>query len=386
VNLSEFIERNVDAIVGEWAQFAQQNLPPARDLSPDELCDHAKQLLMDIADDMDTFQSPEDQHLKSRGARPGNAPDVTRTARADAEQRFRQGFSLSDVVAEYRALRASVVRRWTERLATPSQDLLAELTRFNEAVDQATGEAIAWYVDQVEQSRSLLLGMLGHDLRNPLGAASLAADYLLLSAGLTETQAKAVTRIRSSNERMRRMVDDLLDFTRTRLGGRLPIRAGPADLAQVCRQTVDELTALHPDCTVQLDCSGELSGQWDVPRIGQLLSNLVANAIQHGPHGTPVTVRVEGEADSAAVTVHNHGPALSPQKSRQLFDPLMRPVLQEGEQHAGSSGLGLGLYIVREIAIAHGGEVRVDASQDEGTAIEVRLPRVPPAPDEATHE
>lgn len=120
MNLSEFIERNVDAIVDEWAEFARTSLPPARGLSPEELRDHARLLLQHIADDIDRPQSDEDQHEKSRGNRPGNAPEVTETARQDADQRFRQGFSLNEMVAEYRALRASVVRRWTEQLREPA--------------------------------------------------------------------------------------------------------------------------------------------------------------------------------------------------------------------------------------------------------------------------
>ncbi|WP_157991422.1 ATP-binding protein [Caldimonas tepidiphila] len=379
MKLSEFIERNVDSIVEEWTEHAQANLPSARGLPPEELRDHTKQLLLHIADDMDTPQSGEDRHEKSRGNRPENAPEITRTAKADADQRFGLGFSLGEMAAEYRALRASVVRRWTERLSVVNLGMLDELTRFNEALDQAASDSIAWYVDRVEESRKLLLGVLGHDLRNPLGAARNSADYLLRTEGLTHAQTKAVVRIRSSTDRIRQLVSDLLDLTLTRLGGSLPITLGPANLGQVCRQTLDELEAFHPDRQLQMDCAGELTGEWDVLRIGQLLSNLIANAIQHGDPSTPVTVSVQEQGDSVAVQVHNQGPVIAPEARRKLFDPMTRPVTQHAEGREGSSGLGLGLYIVREIAVAHGGEIKVDSSEREGTTFTVRLPRKPSA-------
>lgn len=377
MKLTEFVERNVDAIVDERAEFAQANLRPARDLPAGDLRDHAKHLLLRIADDMDTPQKAQDQHEKSRGGRPGNSPDVTSTARADAEQRLRNGFSLNDLVAEYRALRASVVRRWTDQV--PSEPgALKELVRFNEAMDQATSEAIALYNQRVEQSRSLLLGVLGHDVRTPLGVVRNSSEYLRRGAGLTDAQMEAVVRIRSSTDRMRRMVDDLLDFTRIHLGGQMPIAPGPANLGQLCRQTLDELQALYPDRTLHMDCCGELAGQWDVSRIRQLLSNLVVNAIQHGTPDSPVTVSLQGEQDTVLVQVHNQGPVIAAQARRMLFDPLARPMAPEAQRHPGSSGLGLGLYIVREIALAHGGQVQVDSPEQKGTTFIVRLPRTAP--------
>ncbi|AKJ29260.1 sensor histidine kinase [Caldimonas brevitalea] len=379
MSLSDLIQSHVDAIVDEWAEFAKTNLPTARELAPEELRDHAKLLLQHVASDIRAPQSDSEQHEKSRGNRPSNAPELTATARADAEQRFRQGFTLKEVVAEYRALRASVVRRWFDQLETADLDTLAELIRFNEAIDQAISESLAWYVDRVEESRDLMLGVLGHDLRNPLGAAGNSVHYLLVTDGLTGTQTKAVVRIQSSVDRMRKMVDDLLDFTRTRLGLSLALAPRRANLGQVCRETVDELRAFHPDRTLQMDCSGDLSGEWDVSRIGQLVSNLVANAMQHGRPDTPVSVSLRGEGGEISLKVHNEGPPIAPQAQRTLFDPLMRPLVQEAERREGSSGLGLGLYIVREISLAHGGEIQVASSERDGTTFTVRLPRQPPS-------
>ena len=106
----------------------------------------------------------------------------------------------------------------------------------------------------------------------------------------------------------------------------------PGEHRRLCRQVVDELAAFHPHRTLQLDCSGELAGRWDAPRIGQMLSNLMANAIQHSSPDTPVTVTVRGEPDAVSMQAHNRGPAMAEKARRTLFEPLMRPVVQEAEQ------------------------------------------------------
>lgn len=373
--LAGFIRRNVDEIVEEWAEFAQTNLPPARDLPPEDLRGAAKVLLRAIAQDMDSAQSGGEQHQKSRGNRPENAPKLTQMARRDADQRFRQGFSLNEMLAEYRALRASVLRRWTDRLRGADMDTLEELVRFNEAIDQAIGESAASYVERVEESRNLLLGVLGHDLRTPLSAARLSTEYLLRSEGLTQAQTQAAARIQSSTRRMREMVQDLLDFTRTRLGGGLPIEPAAADFGRVCRQVVDELEAFQPEHVLRVHCEGELAGEWDEHRLGQLVSNLVSNAMQHGKENGAVTIRLVGAGQEVRLEVHNEGPPIAPEAMPSLFDPTMRPAMQSTERDEGSSGLGLGLYIVREIARAHGGDVGVESAEGAGTTFTVRLPR-----------
>ncbi len=380
MRLAEFIEKTIDDIVDEWAEFAQSSLPPARDLCAADLRDHAKAMLEFIAQDMAEPQSGDQQHDKSRGKLPDNAPGLTRTAKDDAEQRFRQGFTLNEVLAEYRALRASVIRRWREQLSDADLRSLDDLVRFSEAIDQAAREAVFWYVGRVEESRNLMLGVLGHDLRNPLGAARASADYLLRADGLSGVQTKVVARIQASTSRMQQMVNDLLDFTRTRLGGGLPIVVGQAHMGQICRETVNELEAYHPGRHIEMACSGGLDGEWDSGRMAQLVSNLAANALQHGTPDAPVSLNVDDTGDGIDIRVHNQGPPIDPEARPSLFDPSMRPVIREAELRDGSSGLGLGLFIVREIAVAHGGDVRVESTANDGTTFTVHLPKKPPLP------
>jgi signal transduction histidine kinase len=381
VNLADFIDDQRESIVEEWAEFARTCIDAARTLSATELRDHAKLILQHVAADMKQPQNEDEKHRKSRGTLPGNAPELTAAARADAEQRLHQGFSLDDVIAEYRALRASVLRRWMGALPTPQADTLQQLVRFNEAIDQAVAEAVSWYTQKVEESRAVTLGILGHDLRNPLGSAGSSAQYLLMSEGLSSSQTRAAARIRASTSRMSEMVNDLLDFTRTQLGGTLPVRPEPTDLDRVCHDVVAELQAFHPDRVLTLRCSGDLKGHWDASRMAQLLSNLASNALQHGEADKPVAVCARGDGNEVSLHVHSHGPGVTPSALPLLFDTAMRPTVREAERREGSSGLGLGLYIVREIAKAHGGEVRVESPADDGggTTFIVQVPRRPPS-------
>lgn len=382
--LADFIESEIDRLVDEWEKFAGTKLPQAEGMSSSALRDEARNLLLHIAADMRAARSAEEQLEKSQGKQPGNAPALTDKARRHARNRLSQGFTLDQMVSEYRALRASVMLLWTGQRAGSDPEALADLVRFDEALDQALTESVAWYSGRLEDSRNLLLGVLSHDLRNPLGAASSSASYLLRLDGLDGAQTKAVLRILNSTSRMQRMVNDLLDFTRTRLGRGLPIRPAPVNLREVCFQTVDELEAFHPDRALRFQCSGDLSGRWDAPRIAQLLSNLTANAIQHGDPGKPVTITARGEDDGVVLEVHNEGPAIALEAQRAIFEPMMRAVVQEAERREGSASLGLGLYIARQIAVAHGGSIEVVSSERNGTTFTARLPRGPRASDEST--
>jgi signal transduction histidine kinase len=201
----------------------------------------------------------------------------------------------------------------------------------------------------------------------------LSAQFLLKSKGLTETQSKAASRMLGSGARIKALVSDLVDVTHTRLGGSLPIEAEPMDLALTCHEAVDEMRAVHPDRTFELNVSGDLSGTWDPARLRQIIANLLQNAIQHGTEGAPVTVSAYGQQERVVLTVHNEGLPISESARQRIFEPLVR-----GERRIEprkSSSLGLGLYIVRQITIAHGGSIAVKSSQDEGTSFVVSLPR-----------
>jgi signal transduction histidine kinase len=176
---------------------------------------------------------------------------------------------------------------------------------------------------------------------------------------------------------MGQMVNDLLDFTRTRLGARLSITAERCDLGAICNGIAEELRIAHPDRPITVECYGDRAGQWDASRIEQLVSNLVGNAVQHGYRGTAVDITVDGnQAETVTVCVLNRGPAIPEWQRRSIFDPLTRGVDPEAEAEADQrTSLGLGLYIAHEIASAHGGTIDLTSGELEGTTFRVVLPR-----------
>jgi sigma-B regulation protein RsbU (phosphoserine phosphatase) len=168
---------------------------------------------------------------------------------------------------------------------------------------------------------------------------------------------------------MERMIGDLLDLTRARLAGSIPLKRRPADLQRVCEEAIMEGRAGHPDAVLRLETNGDLRGEWDADRLAQVVSNLVGNAVQHGS-GAPITLTTQGQADSVTLAVHNGGPPIPPDLPPFVFEPLARGRV-EGAPHS----IGLGLFIAQAIVVAHGGDIQVSSSTDAGTTFTVRLPR-----------
>jgi phosphoserine phosphatase RsbU/P len=216
-----------------------------------------------------------------------------------------------------------------------------------------------------------LVGIVSHDLRNPLQAMMMGAHAALTRDSVDASLAKILARILSSGERAARMINDLLDFTQARAGGGLPVSRRAADLHEVARHTVGEVQMSAPDRTILLEASGDGHGTWDPDRLAQVVTNLAANALAYSAPESSVTVRTSGEAEQVLLEVHNLGPAIPPDVIPTLFEPFRR-----GKGGGGSArSVGLGLYIVRQIAVAHGGTVEVDSHPERGTTFRVRLPR-----------
>jgi phosphoserine phosphatase RsbU/P len=227
--------------------------------------------------------------------------------------------------------------------------------------------------------REQFLGILGHDLRNPLQAISGNAALLLRYGGLSEPQRKAVNRISISSDRMARMISDILDFTRTRLGGGYTLQRTWMNVHEVLRQVVEELEVAHPQKRFELSATGTGWGEWDADRIAQAASNLVGNAVQYSPEDSAVRVVARDEGDGVRVEIHNMGTPIPAERLPHIFDPFVRG--GEGARTGSRTGLGLGLYITYEIVKAHGGTVQVRSTEAEGTCFWLHLPRHPlPAP------
>ncbi|WNG15747.1 ATP-binding protein [Cystobacter fuscus] len=228
-----------------------------------------------------------------------------------------------------------------------------------------------------------LMGIVSHDLRNPLSAILMAGTLLLRHQDTQPWQTKIVTRIMSSADRAHRMIRDLLDFTQARLGGGIPVSPAPLDLHELAAQVVEEARTAHPGRELLLLRTGDGQGRWDSDRIAQVLSNILGNALRHGLEGTPVRVETEGLEAQVLMRVHNQGAPIPPDLRPHLFEPLTRGGPRPGQS---DRSIGLGLYIVRQIVLAHGGQVEVYSTADEGTTFTVRLPRLAGARPASTDE
>lgn len=230
---------------------------------------------------------------------------------------------------------------------------------------------------RVELARDQFIGILGHDLRNPLTAIQMAIEVL---GALPDPYAPVVAVAARSAHRIEAMIRDLLDFARGRLAGGIPIAPRPCDLQAMCDQAVEEMQQAHPDRAIRFEGVGDLRGEWDPDRVEQVVSNLVGNAVAHGIGPVRVTGRDDG--DEVVTTVHNQGPAIPAEVIPILFEPFTRPAAED--DGATSQGLGLGLYIASEIVHAHGATISVASREGEGTTFTIRWPRRVPSRPRAT--
>lgn len=373
MRLADFIEENGEAILAEWVTFAGRAGPAGEAMDLQELRDHAMDMLAAIVTDLRTPQTDAEQAAKSKGDAPEEEGREETAAEIHGAGRAESGFTVAEMVSEYRALRASVIRLWVDKCGHLSITDFDDLLRFNEMIDQSVAESVTRYTEDIERSKEVFLGILGHDLRTPLGAIIMASQFMLDTAALEEPNLALMTRIARSGRRMNGMVGELLDFTRSRLGSNMPITRAPMDLAKEAGNAVDEIRAAYPESQLQLNASGDLTGDWDCARIGQVLANLLGNAAQHGTPRTMISLTARGELKEVVLQVHNRGAPIPPADIPMLFSPFKR--LANPGDGGNNGSLGLGLYIVERIVTAHGGSIDVNSSDAGGTFFTVRLPR-----------
>jgi two-component system sensor histidine kinase/response regulator len=219
----------------------------------------------------------------------------------------------------------------------------------------------------------MLTAVLSHDLRSPLNAV-LTCAHLIQRRSEDEAVRETALRIVSSGKRMSRMIEDMLDLARARLAGGIPLKHDGGDLGALIDRVVREIQAAEPKRGIEVSQDGDLKGQWDLERLAQVASNLIGNAVQHGDDNEPVQVTVDGtRPDMVTLTVSNAG-RIPPELLPQLFDPFRGAERQAGR----SDGLGLGLYIVQQIVLAHQGRVEVQSGgATNHTIFTVSVPRQP---------
>ena len=372
MKLSQFITGHTEEILVEWDAFAKSLLPVAADMSPAELRDDAKEILQAIAIDLETDQTARQQDKKSKG---GTRPLAGGAAEVHGALRHASGFTLAQLVAEYRALRASVLRQWQENSAHCSPEVLEDMRRFNESVDQSLAASIDKYSQHAQTTRDTFLAILGHDLRTPLHTINLAAEYLgrpgVQQAGLDRT----VTRVKLSVARMGAMIHDLIEYSRAQLGDKMRLSPKRHDFKELAEAALLDASAAYPDCPFELETSGNLAASVDGARVHQLLTNLLTNAAQYRDKVFSVTLTIAGEPDALVIQVKNRGPVIPAEFFEAIFNPLVQLTNTGDDSNRPSTSLGLGLHIARSIAVAHGGDISVASTQKSGTVFTVRLPR-----------
>ncbi len=375
MRLAEYILANRAAILAEWEAFAESCEPASDTMNLKALSGHASEMLTVIAKDLSTYQDEHAQAEKSKG----KAPELDDARRTAAEKhgtgRAESGFTIDQMVAEFRALRASVIRLWTKSCTEITPTDLQDLTRFNEAIDQALAESVVRFTQDLDESKEMFLGILGHDLRSPIGAVMTSARFMIETGDLKEPHLTLTHRIVSASIRMNHMVGALLDFTRSRLGGGIPVVPAPMNLGKLVHDVVDELSVVHPTRKITIDARDSLDGEWDCERMTQAVSNLISNALEHGSAGTDVGVVVEGDDENIAIAIRNRGPIIPNHELDGIFHAMKGLKVAGGRSSGPLGNLGLGLYIADQIVRAHHGKIEVESSDAQGTTFTVRLPR-----------
>lgn len=299
-----------------------------------------------------------------------HVPIVLVTAGAHERARLFRGYEAGAVDFLYKPIEPMVLRNKAEtffELFRQKQQLARQLELLREGQDFQS--RIMQKLEETLRLNEMFVAAVGHDLRNPLAAVSTGARVIARLSNDPEVQRLAAT-IRNGATRMQRMTSALFDLTRARLDGGIPIVRGALDLRPLAESVFQEHRLSAPTRSMILELVGNLEGRWDGTRLEQLLSNLLGNAVQHGSDGVPIRLELRGDAADEVTLVVSSGGLIPAELLPVLFDPF-----RGRARGPRSDGLGLGLFIVQQIALAHGSRVEVESSPEAGTQFYLRLPR-----------
>jgi signal transduction histidine kinase len=353
--IATYIRTHKQQLSDEWERAVVADRKELTSLDRGALLDHLPEVLNGLAAWMEGRKEEADRCFAA-------------LADGHALQRLGFGIELAVVSIEYAWLRHVILEHVLRLPAAP--DSGQQLVRLNAGLDRAVQFSIRRYTERRDLVRDRFIGILGHDLRNPLNAATVATHMLLQSETLPEQDRRFVLTIARSTARMNHIVRDVLDFARGHLGGGIPAHPAGCDMGEICRSAVEEISAAHPLRKIELSTRGDLRGTFDRERVLQAIGNLLGNAIQHGRDPIQVQVWERDDREAIVTRVANRGAAIPREMIGKLFDPFVRA----GDEPKQS--LGLGLYIVAQIARAHGATYDI-ASNDEQTVVEIRWPRSP---------
>jgi signal transduction histidine kinase len=356
--IADFLRNEQARIVERWEEEVRRDLPSLQDMSRPVLLDHLHEFLDGLAAWVEG--SKDEAEIAFHALVEGHAL-----------QRLGYGVGLETLTREYSKLRIVLMRELFK--ITSTEEVRESLLRMHEGMDRAINDAMHRYASRREEVRERFITILGHDLRDPLSTVMISANMLAANPSLKSEQRMIAARMSRACTRMQRMINDVLDFARGHLGGGIPASPTLSDMGEICRAAADEAIGANPQRTITVDITGELRGAFDRDRVHQAITNLISNAVHHSDSSIEIRA-FEGDDGRAIFTeVTSHGAVIPEEVQRRLFDPFAH-----FDGAAPRRGLGLGLYIVQQIALAHGAlcDVRSDES---GTTFGIRWPRTPGA-------
>lgn len=372
MKFTDFIKSHEKEITDEWVKFAEENISGIKKLQPKEVRDHIKQMLDTIVKDMETKQTDAQQEKKSKGKKVMRSGE-SKAANQHGEQRADVGFDIMELSSEFRALRASILRLWETNSKTANLEVdFQDMIRFNETIDELWMISIKRFQLKVDESKNWFMGILGHDLRNPLAAISGVQSILKLSKNLSDKEKSLIGRSDSSVKRMAELINNLLELTNLRLGSGMTINKSSVDLSKQSEKIVQELQLGYPEAELIIETPGPVEGAWDVIRLDQLMTNLITNALRHGKPGGPVTVTITAKGKEAFFKVHNEGPPISEDIKEMISKGVFTKTKGDPEK---KDSYGLGLYIIMKIVDGHKGKIKVKSTEKSGTTFIITLPR-----------
>ncbi len=342
-------------IAARYERIVLQEVPILQTLNRATLIDHLPEFLNGLADWMEG---------NNARAREG----FTMLAEGHALERLNVGIALDMLTTEYAVLRRVIIEELVTHL--PVAEVVAAVVSLNDGIDRAIFEAVQRYAVSRDEIRERFIGILAHDLRDPLAAVRISAE-MLLESHLQHPQRELVAKIDRGAARIGRMIDDVLDFARTRLGEGIPVNLVLTDLGDIAAAAVAESNTAAPRRQTRFERSGDLRGRWDADRVRQALANLLANARHYGTGEIVLRCWESSDHQRVFTSVTNEGKPIPERMLQRIFDPFERGTT------AQRRGLGLGLFIVQQIALAHGADCHVTSNEREGTTFMIAWPRVP---------
>ncbi|HEY5947585.1 MAG TPA: sensor histidine kinase [Kofleriaceae bacterium] len=354
--ISEHLRDHKRRIAGKWTTLARDQLPLLSVLEESALLDQ----IPEIVDALATWIERDTRITQQAFAA---------LADGHAIQRLQRGIDLATLTREYALLRHTIV---TELMATQTADAIREtMPRIHDGLDEAMQEAVRRYAKVRDDVLDRIVEILTDDLRKPVDSIAMASVGIMAATDPGDTLYRAGTKLSRSVERIVQVVGDVVELARGQVGGSIVLTRSACDLAEITRDTVGDLLLADPRRSIRIDSHGDVKGHWDHDRVRQAVTYLVTNALQHGDDPIHVVVSESADHETVAVTVTNSGPVIAPDRVVHLFDPLSSP------GSTSTRGIGLGLYVVRRIALAHGGRCEVSSNQRDGTSFTLVLPRNP---------